>query len=70
MKASQALRAFAKNHVFDDLDAALMLAEDFLVARERPSLLKRSTQDFLEHQADEHLGEEEENVWLSVTLRT
>jgi SulP family sulfate permease len=60
MKASQALRAFAKNHVFDDLDAALMLAEDFLVARERPSLLKRSTQDFLEHLDDEHLGEEEE----------
>ena len=39
MKASMTLRSFAKNHVFDSLDAALMLAEDILIAREKPKLL-------------------------------
>lgn len=39
MRASMALRNFAKNHVFNSLDEALMLAEDILIAREKPKLL-------------------------------
>jgi len=41
MRASATLRKFAKNHVFNSLDEALMLAEDILIAREKPKLLAK-----------------------------
>lgn len=58
MRASMALRNFAKNHVFNNLDDALMLAEDILVAREKPKLLiKTASLEFHDHG---DLGQEEE----------
>lgn len=59
MKASMTLRKFAKNHVFNSLDDALMLAEDILIAREKPGLLKKNSA--LAYDQDEISIEDEHN---------
>ena len=58
LQASKALRNFAKNHVFNTLDEALMLAEDILIAREKPRLLVKTGS--LELHGNEDLSLDEE----------
>lgn len=62
MKASRALRNFAKNHVFNSLDDALMLAEDILIAREKPRLLKKTSAFVYQHGEAELCIEEEKTL--------
>jgi SulP family sulfate permease len=60
MKASMTLRTFAKNHVFNSLDEALMLAEDILIAREKPKLLVKTAS--LEFHGHDQLSLDDERI--------